>query len=224
MESPVRKISTGVPGLDKLLGGGVETGMITQFFGEAGCGKSNLCLLCAKEILSHGLGAVWIDSEGFSVERFIQIAGDDAEEYMKRLYVFEPMSFAEQGHYIFESQKLMKSGAASIIILDSATALYRVEQAERKNAQSLLSQQMITLLGISKRFEIPALITNQVFMDVDSKRLNGLGGNALSHISKAIIRIDKYDGFRRAVIFKHRSQPEGRIWDFVITGDGVRDK
>ena len=125
---------------------------------------------------------------------------------------------------IAESEKLIKSGNARMIVLDSATALYRVEQMDTKDALSMLSRQMMVLLGIAKRYDIPVLITNQVFMDIEHHRLSGLGGTALSHISKAIIRVEKYDGFRRAVVFKHRSQAEGNLWEFVTTGDGVRDR
>ncbi|MDD3256784.1 MAG: DNA repair and recombination protein RadB [Methanocorpusculum sp.] len=224
MEDAVKKISTCAAGLDELLGGGLEPRMITQFFGEAGSGKSTLCLMAVVSVLRNGGGVVYIDSEGFSIERFSQIAGDSTLEYAKRLYVFEPGTFAEQGLMIAESEKLIKSGNAHMIVLDSATALYRVEQMDTKDALSMLSRQMMVLLGIAKRYDIPILITNQVFMDIEHHRLSGLGGTALSHISKAIIRVEKHEGFRRAVVFKHRSQAEGNMWEFVITGDGVRDR
>lgn len=224
MEDAVKKISTGAAGLDTLLGGGIESRMITQFYGEAGSGKSTLCLMAAVEVLRKGAGVVYIDSEGFSIERFSQIAGDSTDEFAKHLYGFEPSTFAEQGLMISECERLIKSGTAGMIILDSATALYRVEQMNTKDALSMLSRQMMVILGIAKRYDIPVVITNQVFMDIDHHRLSGLGGTALSHISKAIIRVEKHEGFRRAVVFKHRSQAEGKLWEFVLTGTGVRDR
>ncbi|MEM4475445.1 MAG: helix-hairpin-helix domain-containing protein, partial [Fervidicoccaceae archaeon] len=39
----VRKITTGSKSLDELLGGGIETRTITEFFGEYGTGKTQLC-------------------------------------------------------------------------------------------------------------------------------------------------------------------------------------
>ncbi|HJJ35164.1 MAG: DNA repair and recombination protein RadB [Methanocorpusculum sp.] len=224
MEDAVKKLPTGAFGLDSLLGGGIEPRMITQFFGEAGSGKSTLCLMAAVELLRSGRGVVYIDSEGFSIERFSQIAGDSTNEFAQRLFVFEPSTFAEQGLMISESERLIKSGAAGMIVVDSATALYRVEQTNTKDALSMLSRQMMVLLGIAKRYDIPAVITNQVFMDIDHHRLSGLGGTALSHISKAIVRVEKHEGFRRAVLFKHRSQAEGTSWDFVLTGTGAKDR
>ena len=220
MELPV-KLKTGADGLDALLGGGLETKMITQFVGEAGSGKSTFCLMAAVNTLRAGEGVIYIDTEGFSIERFSQIAGDQTEALAANLYVFEPDTFAEQGLMIAEAEKLVKTGRAKLIVVDSATALYRVEQIESKDALSMLSQQMMVLLGIAKRYDIPAVITNQVFMDIDRHRLNGLGGTALSHISKAIIMVEKHDKFRRAVIMKHRSQPEGKSWNFVITAEGT---
>lgn len=215
------KLPTGVPGFDSFLGGGLERRVITQFFGEGGSGKSTLALCAAVSALSRGTGVIYIDTEGFSAERFCQIAGDAAEEYARSLYVYEPSSFAEQGQVISESERLLRSGKAGLIVLDSATALYRVESGG-KDAMARLSQQMMVLLGLSKRYDIPAVITNQVFMDIDSHRLTGLGGTALFHISKVIVRIEKHEGFRRAVIVKHRSEEEGKAWDFVLTGTGIR--
>ncbi len=218
------KTPTGSAGLDTLLGGGLESRMITQLVGEAGCGKSTLCLVIAVHTLRRGEGVIFIDTEGFSIERFRQIAGVQTDELAKNIYVFEPLTFAEQGQMISEAEKLVKSGRASLIIVDSATALYRVEQIETKDAISMLSQQMMVLLGIAKRYDIPAIITNQVFMDIDRHRLSGLGGTSLSHISKAILSIEKHEGFRRAVILKHRSQPEGKNWEFMITATGVSSR
>jgi DNA repair protein RadB len=71
---------------------------------------------------------------------------------------------------------------------------------------------------------MPVIITNQVYMDTLKNTYFGLGGTALEHISKVIIRLEKMDspGLRRARLVKHRSQPEGASFDFEITGDGIR--
>jgi len=222
METPV-KISTGSRGMDNLLGGGLETKMITQFVGEAGSGKSTFCLLSAVNTLQEGKGVVYIDTEGFSVERFEQIAGDETEELAKYLFIEEPGTFAEQGRLIQDAEKILKAGKASLIVVDSATALYRVEQIDTRDALQQLSQQMAYLLALAKRYDVPAVITNQVFMDIDHHRLNGLGGTALAHISKAIVSIEKLEKCRRATIIKHRSQREGTTYDFTIVNEGVKD-
>ena len=45
--SQVIKLTTGSKELDRLLGGGIETGSITEVFGEFRCGKSQLCHMLA---------------------------------------------------------------------------------------------------------------------------------------------------------------------------------
>jgi DNA repair protein RadB len=90
----------------------------------------------------------------------------------------------------------------------------------------MLTRQMIHLLGYSKRYDIPVIVTNQVYMDTVKNTFLGLGGTALEHISKVIIRLEKTDriGFRRARLVKHRSQPEGASFEFEIVEDGIRVK
>jgi DNA repair protein RadB len=68
------KYSTGCKSIDELLGGGFESGTVTQLYGEAGSGKTNICLQVAVECARKGKKIIFIDSEGFSPERFLQIA------------------------------------------------------------------------------------------------------------------------------------------------------
>jgi DNA repair protein RadB len=107
-------------------------------------------------------------------------------------------------------------------VVDSVTALYRTELGLGRETVRTLSHQMIKLLGLAKKYDIPALITNQIYMDVERDRVAGLGGTALEHISKTIIRLEKRDSVRRAMLVKHRSRPEGLSFDFLITDDGIR--
>lgn len=75
------QIKTGSEGLDRLLGGGIETGAITEIFGEFRTGKSQLCyqlsVVCQLPAdMGGGEGkCIWIDTEGtFRPERLVAIA------------------------------------------------------------------------------------------------------------------------------------------------------
>src|SRR5665647_490307 len=218
--------SAGSPALDHLIGGGLEVRTITQFYGEPASGKSTLCMIAAVACLRAGQTVIYIDSEGFSIERFRQIAGTDTEEIADRLFLFEPFDFEHQGTMIAEAEKILKTKKPGLLVMDSATALYRTDLEKGRDSIQMLTRQMIQLLGYSKRYEIPVIITNQVYMDTLKNTYFGLGGTALEHISKVIIRLEKTDipGFRRARLVKHRSQPEGAYFDFEITGDGIRSR
>jgi DNA repair protein RadB len=219
------RVSTGSQALDDLLGGGLERRTITQIYGEPASGKSAFCLMAAVATLRAGNSVVYIDTEGFSVERFSQLAGENAGAFADRLYLFEPIDFAQQGAMIADTEGLLKKNGQApvgLLVMDSATALYRTELDLGREALRKLSHHMIKLLGLAKKYDIPVLITNQIYMDVERDRVAGLGGTALEHLSKAIIRLEKKDGVRRAMLRKHRSRPEGLSFDFVITQDGIR--
>ena len=77
----VLHITTGSSNLDKILGGGLETGSITEAFGEFRTGKTQLAhTLCCTTQLSYALGGgqgkiIYIDTEGnFRPERIEAIA------------------------------------------------------------------------------------------------------------------------------------------------------
>ncbi len=215
--------STGNAALDALLGGGIERKAITQFVGEPASGKTTLCLIAAVTCLKAGHSVVWIDSEGFSVERFRQVAGDGAEKLADRLFLYEPVSFSQQGSMILEADRTIKSHKAGLVVVDSATALYRTELDRGRDAMQALTRQMLMLLGYAKRYDIPVLITNQVYRDPAKNTYAGLGGTALEHISKAIVRLERLQGLgeRRAVLLKHRSLQAGGSFDFTMAANGI---
>ncbi|MDD1679485.1 MAG: DNA repair and recombination protein RadB [Methanomicrobiales archaeon] len=222
MNTPNTRVSTGCPPLDELLGGGLEKKSITQVYGEPGSGKSTIALLPVIACLKENRGVIFFDTEGLSVERFRQIAGENAEEIATRLYIYEPADFEQQGTQIAESEALLKKGGVDLLVMDSATALYRTELGLSREAQRKLAAQMIYVLGLSRRYAVPALITNQVYVDPESGEFRPMGGPVLQHLSKAIVRIDRLNGLRRAVLVKHRSLPDGSFFTFEITQDGIR--
>ena len=218
--------SSGNAAFDQLLGGGLEVRTITQLYGEPASGKSTLCILAAVACLRAGHAVVYIDSEGFSIERFRQIAGVDAEKIADRLFLFEPVDFEHQGQMIAEVEKVLKTHKPQLLVMDSATALYRTDLEKGRDAIQVLTRQMIHLLGYAKRYGIPVIITNQVYMDTGKNTWYGLGGFALEHLSKVIIRIEKTDtpGLRRARLVKHHSRPEGAELEFGIVEEGITAK
>lgn len=215
------RLPTGIPAFDDLLGGGLESRVITQIYGGPASGKSVLCVLAAVSCLKSGKGVIFIDTEGFSIERFRQVAGRDAERLSECLYLYEPHDFEQQGLMIAGIDRLLSQGGAGLIVMDSATGLYRTSIGKGSEAMQNLSRQMVRLLGYAKRYEIPVLITNQVYMDLQRNVFVGLGGTALAHISKAIVRIDILNGHRKATLEKHRSRPPGCSFEFDIVESGI---
>ncbi len=222
-ETLINRLPTGSKVLDGLLSGGFEAGTISQLFGEPASGKTNICLQLAVNTLRAGKRVVYIDTEGFSAERFQQIAGDDAKKLAQRLIHFKPTNFEEQYVAVKETEKIVQQNVG-LIVLDSATAFYRVE-LESKDSMLLkreLANQATILLGLARKYDVAVVITNQIYMDVDKEELRAVGGNMLEHISKAIVQLSRTGiGTRQAVLRKHRSLAEGQSVEFKITATGV---
>ena len=220
------RMSSGNAAFDRLLGGGLEARTISQIYGSPASGKSTLCMIAAVSCLRAGHPVVFIDSEGFSIERFRQITGEDTEKLADRLYLFEPIDFEQQGTMIAEADKILKSHKPGLFILDSATALYRTDLDKGRDAMQMLTRQMIQILGYAKRYDLAVIITNQVYMDTTRNTFYGLGGTAMEHLSKVIVRLERLEmpGRRRATLVKHRSQPEGASFDFEMVQDGIKTK
>ena len=217
------RLPSGCQSLDLLLSGGFESGIITQLYGEAGTGKSNIVMQLAVQAVARGLRVIFIDTEGFSAERFKQIAGPGAEEMAAKIMIFEPMSLEQQAIAIREAAKIAGRDLG-LIILDSATSLYRVllEAEDNRSIRRTLTVQLSELQEIARRHRIPVVITNQVYMDIENNSLRPMGGTGLEHICKAIIFLEKKgEGLRSARLMKHRSSPEGITADFRLTARGV---
>ena len=221
------KVPMGCGCIDDLLDGGFEAGAITQIFGEAGSGKTNMCLQLARNVILSGKKVIFIDSEGLSRDRIEQIFGDEYGEMIKSLLIFEPFDFEEQESIIDKAVSLaMKNEDIGLLVLDSATGHYRVELAkdqERTERKSFIAQ-ITAMLKLCRRRVIPIILTSQVYTDIDRNEYKALGGHVLRHNCKVIIRLDRdldVPGKRHAVLMKHRAIAEGRKTEFWLTKDGI---
>ena len=218
------RVPIGSGALDDLLGGGLEGGAITLLFGEAGSGKTNICLQVARNVALSGKKVIYVDTEGVSLERLKQISGDDYEKVLGSVLFFEAHSFEDQEKLVEKAARLTDSAAGiGVIILDSATIHYRLTRTDdEKGVRKTLSPQLSRLLGVARGKDVPILLTSQVYTDIEKGTFEPLGGHVLLHNAKAIVRLDKVgSSTRRAVIIKHRHLEEGRRATFKLTKSGV---
>jgi DNA repair protein RadB len=211
------RLSSNSKHLDELLGGGIENGVVTNFYGPAGSGKTNLCLLFALSALKSGKVA-YVDTEnGFSTERFFQMGG--SEEDLKNIIYENPGNFSEQEKSI---QKLKKMDVR-LIVVDSFVSLYRLALSD-ENATEVnknLANQLALLSQLAKEKDAPAIITNQVY-SVNSNEIELSGRDVVKYWSKCLVELKKVDENRRvAILRRHRSLPEGKKLEFELTATGI---
>jgi DNA repair protein RadB len=222
-------ISTGCSAVDELLGGGFERGTVTQLYGPPASGKTNLALSAAVGLAAAGDSAVYIDTEGLSIDRFEQFAAANADEesvedVASRVVISEAVDFAEQEEAVRDAEELAPQ--VDFVVLDSATGFYRLERTIEEDGEALrkVARQVTHLLSLARKHDLAVVITNQVFADPESEsdRTRPLGGNTLTHWSGAVIRIERFrGGNRRATLEKHRSKPAGETARFRITDTGL---
>lgn len=214
-------IPSGSKCIDSLLGGGIETGTITQLYGASGTGKTTLCLMFAKNA-SKQHKVAYIDTEGLSAERVRQIFKETS--LFSNVFVYEVFTFRQQGTALREAEKLCKEENVKLIIVDSFTSLYRSELEDEEKQLKVkreLTAQLTFLLGLARKFDVAVLITNQMFTDVKTGLDKPLGGTSLDHLSKTVLYLERIGSMRRATLMKHRFKKEGESCDFVITDNGV---
>lgn len=219
------RVPTACPPLDELLHGGVESGAMTEFFGEAGSGKTNVCLQLARNVALAGRKTVYIDTEGVSLERLEQISGEHYARVRESVLFFEPYSLAEQQAVIDKVVRLV-SGAQEVglVVMDSATLHYRIAlgTGDDVGGRRALAAQLHQLAGLARKRDIPVVITNQVTTNIETDELEPLGGQIVRHLLKAAVRLEKAGaGRRKATVLRHRSVPEGASCEFRITGRGL---
>ncbi|HNR25847.1 MAG TPA: DNA repair and recombination protein RadB [Methanobacteriaceae archaeon] len=220
------KIPTASP-LDRLLGGGVEKGCITQFYGPPGSGKTNIVLNLAVECARNNRRTIFVDTEGgLSIERVKQISGRDFEKVASQILVFEPSTFSEQDQVLKRIEEMFQSGEeADLLVVDSAVALYRVKDGDSFSLNQELGKQMGLLLRIARRFNVAVVITNHVYSRFDGDGLvEPVGGTILKYRSKIMVELARGDlnGERFAVLKRHRSRPEGLQTRFRIVDSGLQ--
>ena len=219
------KLSTNSP-LDELLDGGIDKRTITQIYGPPGVGKTNVSLNIAVNVARNGKKVIYIDTEGgISVDRIKQISGDDFEKVAKNIVVFEPTSFKQQEEDLNLIEEWLDSNSSDVelIVLDSAVALFRVEEDKFKN--HFLGKQMQQLASFAINHDLAGLVTNQIYasFDEDSEEIAPVGGTIIQYRSKVIIELKREEGTnqRIALLKRHKTRREGLAIHFTITNDGI---
>jgi DNA repair protein RAD51 len=236
------KLTTGSRDLDALLGGGVETGSITELYGEFRCGKTQncltLCVTCQLPMSDGGAEgkAMYIDTEGtFRPERLKSIAlrfGMDPEQALDNVSYARAHNSDHQLALLQQASALMAENRYAILIVDSATALYRTDytgRGELAARQQHMGQFMRYLQRIADEFGCAVVITNQVVAQVDGGAMfavdpkKPIGGNIIAHASQTRLSFRKGRGDQRiAKVVDSPTLPESEC-TFCITEGGITD-
>lgn len=236
----VARLTTGSKALDKIVDGGLETQTISEFYGEYGSGKSQVChQLCVNVQLpleKGGLngGALYVDTENtFRLERIVQMAnhlGLDPEQVVKNIIYAEAYTSDHQMFLLENADEIIKANNIKLIIVDSLTAHFRSEYIGREmlaSRQQKLNKHMHKLTALARAFNAVAVVTNQVMAKPDQffgDAIHPIGGNIVGHTSqtRVYLRRASHGPIRIARLVSSPYLPEGEEI-LKVTENGIED-
>lgn len=178
--------------------------------------------------------AMYIDTEGtFRPERIIEIAKRydlDEEKTLDNVAYARAYTSDQQLKLISQAAALMCENKFSVLIVDSATALYRTDysgRGELSARQIHLAKFLRMLQRVADEFGVAVVITNQVVAQVDGMSMFGgdnkkpIGGHIMAHASQTRLYLRKGRAESRIMkIYDSPSLPEGE-GIFAITEQGI---
>jgi DNA repair protein RadA len=235
----VGKLTTSSDTLNELLGGGIETQAITEFFGEFGSGKTQimhqLAVNVTKPVSEGGLDgtAIYIDTENtFRPERIVQMAEGadvDPDETLARVRVARAFNSHHQMLLVEKAMEIAKEHRVRCLIVDSLTAHFRAEFVGRgalADRQQKLNKHMHDLQRFSDLHNAVVGVTNQVMAKPDAffgDPTRPIGGHIVGHAATFRVYLRKSKGTKRiARLIDSPSLPEGEAV-FSVTEQGIGD-
>ena len=138
---------------------------------------------------------------------------------MENTMLLQPTTFDEQKVALGRLDELITSMNVSLIVVDSIAMLYRME--EDKDVR-MLGRMLAQLLRYARKYDLPVLLTNQVYSDYDTGVIRPIGGTITEYFTKNIIELLKReDNTRHMVLRRHQSKCEGESLEFCITNAGI---
>ncbi|MDH5449114.1 MAG: DNA repair and recombination protein RadA [Candidatus Bathyarchaeota archaeon] len=236
----IHRLTTGSTIIDNLLGGGLETQTITEFYGQYGSGKSQVChQLCVNVQLPLEQGgldaaALYIDTENtFRTERIVSMAKHlnlNPEGAARNIIVADAYTSDHQVFLLENADKIIKDNNIRLIIIDSLTAHFRSEYVGRETLairQQRLNKHMHKLIRLARAFNAAAVVTNQVMSKPDvffGDAVHPIGGHIVAHTShtRVYLRKSARGPIRIARLVSSPYLPDGE-GIFKITQNGVEE-
>jgi DNA repair protein RadA/Sms len=201
------RISTGVPELDRVLGGGLVPASLVLVGGEPGVGKSTL-LLTALRLMSRSRRALLVTGEESAAQvslRAARLGGAEAVEILAETKLEDVCATLERER-------------PDVCVIDSVQTLYSSELGSAPGSVSQVREAAGKLLRVAKEAGVATILVGHVTKDGAVA-----GPRVLEHLVDCVLQFegDRYHAHRVLRAAKNRFGSTNELGVFEMTGAGL---
>eukprot|EP00055_Hartaetosiga_balthica_P012841 m.63671 g.63671 ORF g.63671 m.63671 type:complete len:344 (-) comp8083_c0_seq1:992-2023(-) len=239
----VFRITTGSKELDTILGGGIESQLLTEVHGEYRTGKSQLCMtMCISAQMPNedtgysGGKVIYVDTEGaFQPERLEGICDRFNVDYaaaLNNIYFCRAYNSEYLMNLMIEVGAILaqEGGVVRLLIIDSIMATFRSDycgRGELADRQQQLNQLLASIKRMAEEWNIVVVLTNQMCSDPGatmsfvSDPKKPIGGHILAHAVQTRLYFRKGSGEQRFAKLVCSARFSEKDASFCLTEGGV---
>jgi DNA repair protein RadA/Sms len=202
------RISTGVPELDRVLGGGIVPASLVLVGGEPGVGKSTLLLTALGAIARQGRRAVLVTGEESVAQvklRAARLGGADTVEILAETELESVCATLERER-------------PDVCVVDSIQTLYSSELGSAPGSVAQVRESAARLLRTAKECGVAVVLVGHVTKDGAVA-----GPRVLEHLVDCVLQFegDRYHAHRILRAAKNRFGSTNELGIFEMTGEGL---
>jgi DNA repair protein RadA/Sms len=201
------RISTGVPELDRVLGGGLVPASLVLLGGEPGVGKSTLLL--------SALAAISVE------RRALLVTGEESVAQVKLRA--ERLGGAERVEILAETEletvcETLRAERPDVCVIDSVQTLHATELGSAPGSVAQVRESASRLLRVAKEYGIATILVGHVTKDGTVA-----GPRVLEHLVDCVLQFegDRYHAHRILRAVKNRFGSTNELGVFEMTGAGL---
>lgn len=203
------RLTTGLGGLDRVLGGGLVPGSVVLLGGEPGIGKSTLLLQAGRGLAVQARDVLYASAEESAPQ--VRLRGGRLGIHEERLLV---LAETDVSRIVAEAE----ARSPAVVVIDSIQAVREPSLASAPGTVSQVRAAASELTRYAKTRGVPVLLVGHVTKDGSLA-----GPKSLEHLVDAVVSIEGDRGSARRLLraTKNRFGPVDEIALYEMTGDGL---